>query len=232
MPHYVRTIKPNAEKEVLITIMQSLSHTHTLTHKFIACFVNFFLNLAKSLWRSACSSPNQIFGSLGQFESETCRIRLSHNIRKIYGEVSYFLHNIDSTLFCINHFWDWANLLCVRYYLISPSTSYAAKKIWKGNDVEGCKAILRVHSIFLNTCQSHHTMILQHTHTHTQREREIILIDLIDGCCLTVCLFMFLQTGSVDFSGRVANRKDQSLHSSSRNSNSYSLFISFIFSLL
>jgi myosin-1 len=34
-----------------------------------------------------------------------------------------------------------------RYFLISPSTSYAAKKIWKGNDVEGCKAILKDQSI-------------------------------------------------------------------------------------
>lgn len=30
-----------------------------------------------------------------------------------------------------------------RYYLISGSTSYAAQKIWKGGDVEGCKAILK-----------------------------------------------------------------------------------------
>jgi len=30
-----------------------------------------------------------------------------------------------------------------RYYLISGSTSYAAQKIWKGNDIDGCKAILK-----------------------------------------------------------------------------------------
>jgi len=30
-----------------------------------------------------------------------------------------------------------------RYYLISPSTAYAAKKIWKGNDKDGCVAVLK-----------------------------------------------------------------------------------------
>jgi len=30
-----------------------------------------------------------------------------------------------------------------RYYLISPSTAYAAKKIWKGSDADGCKAVLK-----------------------------------------------------------------------------------------
>jgi len=30
-----------------------------------------------------------------------------------------------------------------RYYLISPSTAYAAKKIWKGGDKEGCVSVLK-----------------------------------------------------------------------------------------
>jgi len=30
-----------------------------------------------------------------------------------------------------------------RYYLISPSTAYAAKNIWKGSDYDGCRAILQ-----------------------------------------------------------------------------------------
>eukprot|EP01130_Rhizamoeba_saxonica_P002404 TRINITY_DN12207_c0_g1_i1.p1 TRINITY_DN12207_c0_g1~~TRINITY_DN12207_c0_g1_i1.p1 ORF type:complete len:1112 (-),score=281.88 TRINITY_DN12207_c0_g1_i1:48-3341(-) len=30
-----------------------------------------------------------------------------------------------------------------RYFLISPSTAYAAKKIWNGNDLDGCVAILK-----------------------------------------------------------------------------------------
>jgi myosin-1 len=31
---------------------------------------------------------------------------------------------------------------CTRYFLISKQCSYAAQRIWKGDDISGCKAIL------------------------------------------------------------------------------------------